>query len=308
MNDTLTLNLIHDAQSNGLEGTRAVLEAMSGRIDRLAASAAQRMAQNGFRYDDYREDFAQDASLAMFEALPRFNGATVDAFFAFMYTTIESTLKDKVRSQRNGGVDPDAIKVFASMLEMADGDVYLAERLAQTVPPKGRRLSADRAEAARLAWQGTSSLDAPAITINGPTAGSVSQGDYSASYSAADSLASTLGVPDELVTAEDLNSEDRRVKHAIIHAVLDVMGEAQRVVIKHSFGIGEVVCYGHGDSGDDEGLAAEIGSTVLKVRDARTKGLKAFAKRYISATATSEAEAKQMTEAAAANLSRGGRK
>lgn len=308
MNETLTLDLIHDAQANGFEGISAVLTAMEGRIARLAAAAAQRMTLNGYRYNDYREDFTQDANLAMFEALPRFGGDSVVTFYGFMHTTIESVLKDKVRNQRNSGVDEDATKIFASMLDRADGDVYLAEKFAQTIPPKGRRLSAERAEAARMSWQGAFSLEAPAVRVGGASAGGNGLGDYEATYSYTDTLVSTLGVPEDLLMPEDLNSEDRRVKHAIVNAVLDVMGEGQRVVLKHSFGIGEVTCYGCGDSGDDEGLAAEIGSTVLKVRDARTKGLKAFAKRYIAATATNEDEAKQMAEAATANLSRGGRK
>jgi DNA-directed RNA polymerase specialized sigma24 family protein len=308
MSETLTLDLIADAQSNGLEGTSAVLAAMDGRIGKLADAAARRMSLNGHRFEDYREDFRQDASLAMFEALPRFAGDSVDDFYGFMWSTIEHVLRDKVRGERNQGADEDALKVFASMLEKADQDVYLAEKFAQTVPPKGRRLSADRAQAARLAWQGAASLDAPALTVNGPTAGSVSQGDYEASYSIADGLASSLGVPDDLITPDDLSAEERRQKHAIVNAILDAMGENQRVVIRHSFGIGDVTYYGHGDAGDDDGLAAELGSTVVKVRDARTKGLKAFAKRYVKAVARDEVEAKELTEAATANLSRGGRK
>ncbi|MFE3409425.1 hypothetical protein ACFXMT_14145 [Streptomyces mirabilis] len=308
MINTLTIEQIRDAQANGLAGTSAVLEAMTGRIEALADAAARRMALNGMRFDDFREDFRQDAALAMFEALPRYVGDDVDGFFGFMWGTIEAALRDKVREARNQGADEDALKVFASMLEKADRDLHLAEKFAQTVPPKGRRLSADRARAARIAWQGTASLDAPTTVIDGPSAGSVSQGDYNASYSVADSLASALGVPEELITPEDLNSEERRVKHAVVNGILDVMGEAQRVVLCHSFGIREATCYGHGDTGNDEGLAAEIGSTVVKVRDARTKGLKAFAKRYVKAVARTDAEALALTAAAAENLSRGGRK
>jgi hypothetical protein len=71
-------------------------------------------------------------------------------------------LTDKVRATRYLGADKDAVKVFMSMLgSEAEGDPHRAEKLAQTVPPKGLRLSADRAYAARLAWQGVTSVDRP---------------------------------------------------------------------------------------------------------------------------------------------------
>ncbi|MEU9560332.1 hypothetical protein [Streptomyces fumanus] len=309
MTDTLTIDLIRDAQNNSLEGTSAVLEAMQGRIAALADAAARRMENGGGAgFYDHREDFRQDAALAMFEALPRFSGDSVDTFYGFMWTTIEDALKDKVRETRNGGVDPDAVKVFGRMLEKADGDVYLAEKLAQVLPPKGRRLSADRAQAARLAWQGAESLYAPATRVGGMSAGGNNKGEYEAEYSHAENLATTLGVPEDLLTAEDVTAEADRVKHALVHAILDSMGENQARALRHSYGIGDVACYGTGDSGDLEGLAAELGLTPLQARDARTKGHKAFAKRYIKAAARDEAHAKELTEAAAINLGRGGRK
>jgi hypothetical protein len=305
MTNTLTLALIADAQKNGLEGTSAVLEAMTGRMEKLADAAARRMSLNGLRFEDYRDDFRQDAALAMFEALPRFDGSTVDAFYAFMWSTIENVLKDKVRESRNQGADEDALKVFASMLERADGDLFLAEKFAQTVPPKGRRLSADRAQAARLSWQGTTSMDAqPREHLWGEATADAWQG----LRTIAESLTSELGIPEDLITAADLTKEDNRVKHALVWSILDTMSANQANALRHSYGIGDVRCYGTGDAGDLDGLAAELGLTSLQARDARTKGHKAFAKRYIKAVATSEAHEKELTESAAINLGRGGRK
>ncbi|MGW2591685.1 hypothetical protein ACWCXC_15670 [Streptomyces sp. NPDC001515] len=292
------MSQIRDAQANGLEGTSAVLSAMSSRLDQLAAIAANRMTKSLHSAADYREDFRQDAALAMFEALPRFQGQSTDSFYGFMWTTVESVLKDKVRAARNQGVDEDATKVFAAMMERADNNVYLAEKFAQTVPPKGKRLSADRAEAARLAWQGARSLDAPtSVTHN-------SNGHQTI----ADDLESTYGIPEDLVTSEDISAEERREKHAVVNAILDVMSENQSNALRHSYGIGGVRCYGTGDSGDLEGLAAELGLSVIQVRDARTKGHKAFAKRFIKAMARTAEEAQAMEQAAASNLGRGGRK
>ncbi|MFC9620244.1 hypothetical protein ACFTXM_09670 [Streptomyces sp. NPDC056930] len=308
MTETLTLALIADAQTNGLEGTSAVLAAMTGRIEKLADAAARRMTQNGMRFEDYREDFRQDAALAMFEALPRFNGDSVDVFYGFMWGTIENALKDKVREARNQGADEDALKVFASMLEKADGDVHLAEKFAQTVPPKGRRLSADRAQAARLAWHGTLSMDAPHITFLNDGGGYNTKPDGTASYALAESIVSDYGVPEDLITSEDISSEERRQKHAIVNAILAVMSPNQANALRHSYGIGDVQCFGTGDTGDLPGLAAALGLDVIPARDARVKGHKSFAKRYIKAVARSEAEVQELTDIAAIRLGRGGRK
>jgi hypothetical protein len=259
------------------------------------------MTANGMSFEEYREEFRQDAAVAMFEALPRFNGDSVDVFYGFMWGTIENALKDRVREARNQGADEDALKVFASMLERADGDVHLAEKFAQTVPPKGRRLSADRAQAARMAWQGTMSLDFPSRVTEGPW-------DGSQHGTVADNLATALGVPEDLITAEDITSEERRQKHAIVNAILDTMSANQAKALRHSYGIGGVECFGTGDAGDLPGLAAALGLDIIPARDARVKGHKSFAKRYIKAVAKSMDEALAWEAAAAINLGRGGRK
>ncbi|MFE6159831.1 sigma factor [Streptomyces sp. NPDC056486] len=307
MSVTLAFETVRAAQDNDLAATTAVLEATEGRVSYLSEKAARRFAPyGGDRYMDAREEFAQIARIAVWEALPRFTGETVDAFFAFIYSTAEGKLTDALRDMRHGnaGADKDAIKVFASMLDRADGDVFLAAKLAQTVPPKGQRLSADRAEAARLAWEGDVSIHAPMLSANAET-----PGNFSVALDAVLQRVAPLDVPDDLVEAADLNREDRRVKLAIVNAILDVMGEGQRVVIKHSFGIGDVLYFGHGDSGDDEGMSAVVGMPVKAIREARSKGLKAFAKRYVNAIAGDDPElADKLTAAAAANLSRGGRK
>lgn len=166
---TLTMDQVRAAQANDLAATAAVVEATESRVKRLAEKAARRMSNGGDTYMNAREEFEQVGRIAVWESLPRFTGDSVDVFMGFIYATAEAALLDAVREERHGGagVDPDAMKIFASMLEMADGDVYLAEKLSQTVPPKGRRLSADRANAARMAWQGSASLDAPTMSPDG---------------------------------------------------------------------------------------------------------------------------------------------
>lgn len=297
----LTIETVRAAQANDLDAITTVITETESRIAKLADRAARRMGAAGARTDEYREEFMQVGRVAVWEAVPRFHGDTLDAFFAFIYRTVETALLDAVREERNGGVDKEAMKTFGRMLEEADGDVFLAEKLCQTVPPKGERLSADRAHAARLAWEGPVSLDAPATVTDAPW-------DGGAVGTVAENVHSTYGLPEDLVTAEDTQREADRVKHAYVTSILDVMGENQRVVIRNSFGIAGCPCFGWGDDGDDYGMSEHIGLTVPKIRDARTKGLKSFAKRWVKVRATSPEHAAELTAAAAENLSPRGRK
>lgn len=154
--DTLTLAQIADAQRNDLDAITAVVQATESRVTSLAHDAASRM---GTSYGEYLAEFTQTGRVAVWEAIKRFDGTSVDSFYAFIYRTVDTVLMDTMRSERHGGADPDAVKVFASMLDEAEGDVHLAEKLSQTLPPKGKRLGAERAYAARIAWQGSVSID-----------------------------------------------------------------------------------------------------------------------------------------------------
>lgn len=297
----LTIDQVRAAQDSDLDATTAVITALEPRLRSLAFEAARRMGHGGGRLADYVDEFMQVGRVAVWEALPRFQGDTVDAFYGYVHSTVQARLLDAVREERHSGADREAVKTFQAMLKLSSNDAALAEKLCQTVPPKGRRLSAERAHAARLAHETTLSLDAPAPVAEG-------YGDTSIMGMLSETVASDLGIPDDLVTPDDLTTEASRVKHAIVHSVLDLMGSNQRTVIRYSFGIAGCPCYGYGDRGDDEGLSAEIGMTVPQVRDARSKGLKAFAKRYIKVVARDAEHAAELTAAAAENLGRGGRK
>ncbi|MYU29044.1 sigma factor [Streptomyces reticuli] len=289
MSSTLALSTVRAAQNKDLEATTAVIEATESRIAVLARKAARRMAESGPRHDDYFDEFTQQGRIAVWEALARFDETVNPDFLGFAYTTVETMLLGATRAERNQGVDDSAAKTFLSMLDRAGGDPFLAEKLCQTVPPAGRRLSADRAHAARLAYQGADSLDAPAP-------GSTEDEPWEPGTS-------TYGVPEDLITPDDVAREEARVKKALVHGVLDVMGEGQAHVLRGTFGIEPVPFYGNGA---DEELAADMGTTAKAVREARSKGLKAFGKRWIKATAQTPEEADELTAAMTARLTRKG--
>jgi hypothetical protein len=363
----ITMAQIHAAQDNDLDGITAVLAEMDQRIARLAAQAARRI-EGG-----HREDFEQDAREALFLALPRVSGESVDSAIGFLYSTMAEVLKDKVRSERYQGVDRDAVKTFLGALVESNGDAYAAERKARELP-KGERLSADRAAAARLAFQGAVSIDRQ----NGDDDDSASIADtlavvdiepvvirpkvgagaalealavlqrYSTRYDVlnalpadaegVDAIEDAVTLPrdpaerryvldacailrsyvstatdgdlsDDLRVVADDRKDERAAKVATVNQVLDSMrSQDQAEAIRLSFGIADRFCFGTGADGDLEGLADAMGVDPKKVSDARSRGLKSFAKRFIALVAKTAEQATELAEAAAANLSRGGRK
>ena len=292
---TISIETIHAAQDRDIAATAEVTRATEDRILPLAAKAARRVAGSGPRVADLTDEFSQIGRIAAWEALGRFTGASADDFMGFIHVTVERALMDATREARNPGTgaDDDALKIFSQMMALTDDDPYLAERLSQTVPPKGRRLGADRAYAARIAWQGTLSFDAP-----------LPGGDSSVPLR--EILADEYGMPVELITESDITAEQRRVKHAVVNSILDVMGPGQRNVLKCSFGIGDAPYFGCGrEDNRDAEMAEHLGLASAKhVSGNRTVGLKTFAKRFITATATCEAEADALRAAAARNLTR----
>jgi RNA polymerase sigma factor (sigma-70 family) len=395
----LSFDTIKAAQSaDKLAATTAaatIVEAMAGRIKTHADRAARRMAPHGgARLAEYKDEFAQVGRVAVFDALSRFTDTTVDAFERFVYSTVENAMKDAVRTERNGGAGADetAVKVFASMIEAADGDLYAAAKMCQTLPPAGRRLSVERANAARLAWQGALSLDKATTNHQKAGEGSWSLGDMLPVYDEeldgeirpkvgrgavieaamvleryvatpkndkdrirlTDALVAMrhgFANPEHVETVEDVVSvprnpqtrryvldamavlrsavstvadgalaadlrdasddrmADSREKRNRVNDVLDSMGKAQRDVLRHSFGINDVMDFGWGDGCDMEGLCAALGMTYVNAKAHRAKGRKAFAKRYVAAIAIERpAFAAVLEAAAAANLKNGGRK
>lgn len=259
----LSFETIKAAQGNDINAVGEVVKALEGRISSLAyrhgASA------------DQREEFAQVGRIAAWEALSRFEGDTVDAFFAFMTRTVEMTIKDAVRIENNQGAtgaDHDALKVFAACMTEANGDHDVAEQLCQTLPPKGRRLSADRAHAARMAYEGPVSLDMP-------------NGEEGANL--ADLLESDYGVPDDMVEAGDIARGQRERKIKTVRAVIDSMGAKGAHILKATYGIDPVPCLGTGAEADRE-LAEELNTKPATVRVLRNQAHKSFESRYTKVT------------------------
>lgn len=267
----LTMAEVQSAQQGDATATEAVLRAMDGRIQSIAVSEARRCLGDA---QTLAEEFAQSARIAVWEALPRFSGESVDEFFAFMHSTALAVVRDSAGEERNPGADRDALKIFKYWVQRCDGDPFLAEKMCQTVPPQGgRRLGRDRAHAARLAWQPTLEIDAPHKAADR---------EHDATSTIAEVLSSSWGVPEELITAGDLSAEDTRQRVAAVRAILDVMGQQTANVLRGSFGIAPMSLFNfaRGDNGDAE-LAEALGMTEKQVKTGRSKGYKSFAERWV---------------------------
>lgn len=268
----LSIETVHAAQSGDLNATADVITAMEDRIQKLAKKAAKNMRDGGI--DRFADDFAQDARVAMWGALERFEGDDIDGFYAFMHRTMSAVLFESASEERNTGADKDALKVFAACMKRANGDTMLAEKLAQQEPesPNGRRLGRDRAHAARLAWEGSLALDE---TVPGGT-------EWDSAGTFAGMLASSVGVPEDLLFPEDFASEATRQTTTMVRAVLDTMGAQQRNVLKANFGIAgtPLFTYARGNNMDAE-LGQHLGLDEKVVKTARAKGFRAFATKFI---------------------------
>lgn len=260
--DALTLDTIKAAQNKDLTATAEVITATEGRIEALAFKLGASA--------DQRDEFAQIGRIAVWEGLPRWEGDTVDSFFAFMHKTIQSKMQDAARVEKNQGAtgaDHGAINTFAACLREANGDASVAEALCQTLPQKGRRLSPARAYAARMAWEGPASLDAQVVET----------------AALADLLVSDYGVPDDLIEPSDVAHSDRDRKIKTVRAVLDSMGAKGSHILKATYGIDPVVCLGTGDEADKE-LAELLSTKPATVRVLRNQAHKSFESRYTKVT------------------------
>ncbi len=265
--DTLTLDTIRAAQDNDLAAVTEVVKATQSRVARIAAKRAASA--------DQRDEFEQVGRVAVWEAIGRFKGDSVDEFFAFITRTADTTIRDAVRTEKNQGAtgaDHVALWTFAACVAEMNGDVDAAEILARTNPPKGRRLSADRARAARMAYEGPVSLDMPT-----PEGGS----------SLADLIETDYGIPGDLVEPEDYRRAERDLAVRTVRAVLDSMGPKQSFILKAWVGIDPAPCLGSGADADAE-LAKTLNTKPATVKVLRSQAKGSFAKRYAKVTGMTE--------------------
>lgn len=268
----ITLDTAADAQNGDFSACAAVIDATEKIVGRLARDHASRIATNAPSYAaDLVEDFEGVGRLTVWENLGKWNGGA--AFTTYMYGVISGAIADAARDIVSPGADAHALKCFARMLKIAGGDLILAERLCVTLPKPGERLSADRANAARIAFGG-------AVSINTP------QRDGSTLEDTLAALAEDADVPSDLIEAEDIAKPRREARRALVHAVLDTMSPLRREVLRARAGFS-----GYPSDLDPAGVPQAVSATMhapisyKSACDAWDKGCVNFADRFPLAVA-----------------------
>lgn len=260
----LTPAQIVAAKNGDSTAITAMVDMMEDRISYLSFRHA---TSSGRTDHQLKDDLAQEARIAVWQAIERFAGTTPGQWFAFAGSRAEGAISDARKAESRQGVSRPIAGDFERALALAEGDPYEAERLATTEEALGvRKMSPEMAYAARLSYMGLTYLDAPLPgyeTEDGMTLG--------------ESLVDRAGVPEDLLTSDDVASERSKETTRRVHATLDAMGEQQRIVLSALTGIRDVAEYG---TAHDDELAADYGIPRKRVSVIRSKGKDRFAELY----------------------------
>ncbi|MEU0764816.1 sigma-70 family RNA polymerase sigma factor [Streptomyces microflavus] len=259
----LTHSQISAAKDNDLGAVSAIIRETEALVQAKARQYAGSVDEHG---NALAEDLAQVGRIAVWQSIEKFDGDTPQAFMAYIDRALHNALSEARRAETRPGVTPYAAADFEKALTLACGDPYDAERIATTDEMGERKMSPDRAYAARLSWLGLEYLERP-VTYEG-----------SEMLTLAMKLERETGLPAELVTTADIASHRRTVIRDQVHRVLGLLSERQRHVLKAGFGVAPVAQYQPG--ADDDELAADMGATRYQVQQARTKGSRRFSELY----------------------------
>jgi RNA polymerase sigma factor (sigma-70 family) len=266
----LTAQQIADAKNKDLDAITAVIKETEERVGQLARHYA---TTSGRTDHTLMEDLMQTGRIAVWEALDRFQGTEVAQFFTFIDKTLKGVLSDERKEEQRIGVSRSVAADFEKALRIADGDPYLAEFLVTTTEVMGKRkMSEDTAYAARLSWMGIEYLDRPVTTgHNDKPADCKSLGE---------TIADTLGVPEDLLEPSDYVSAERKKTTDKVQYVLKKMGAQHRHVLSALTGIAPVGYYG---TENDAELAEELGVQQYRVTSIRSRAKDRFAELWIAA-------------------------
>jgi len=244
MSTRVLLAQIRSAQSD-MSGDAAndLIRDLEPLLAEHAARAAGRMPRGNFSF--YLDEFKQVARIQAWECLARFEGETTEEFARYVSASVANALRDAVSAEKFGdkGVGRVAMHFFAKAVERADGDLDRAEQIVQTEMESGRGFSAERAKAARAAWQGTESLDY--MPAGGQTWGDIltaTEDDVSVDEGAAPTFTDRLiRFAADVLEGHTVLPTDEKGRHAVLGALaaarlgsvtvkdVDVLSEAVRV-------------------------------------------------------------------------------
>ncbi|MFF4430480.1 hypothetical protein ACFYZ4_15065 [Streptomyces sp. NPDC001513] len=263
----ITAEQITAAKNNEIDAVTHLIRETEERVIQIARKHA---ASGGSVNHSLAEELAQVGRVTVWEVISTFEGEDPAQFFTYIDRHVSGAISAARREETRQGVSTTTSKFFETALSAAAGDPYEAERLVQDADFMGdRRMSPERAYSARMAWQGTDSLDAPL--------GADSEGGEERTLG--DTIVSTYGVPDDLVTASDIESARRKETRTRVRRTLDKMGKRKGDVIRGTYGIAPApMAFG---TDNEDMLAAWLDMPKAQVRQNRAKGHARFAELYL---------------------------
>lgn len=271
--DDLTADLIASAKANDLAAITKIIEFTEPRVNSWAYKIAPSASEL-----DMREDLAQIGRIAVWESIAAFEGSNPGMFLAFVERNALGKMSAERQRQTRPGVSRPIAADFEKALSLAAGDPYEAERIAQDKTHMGvRRMSAEMAYAARMAWSGAISLETPTGSADGSHA------------TLGDMVADTMGIPAELVTSDDITRHKREMTRRAVHRTLGRMSERRRDIIHADFSFDDARFFG-GDDVPDAELAAQIGITADNLKVTRGKALAQFRELYLAGAGNAPVE------------------
>lgn len=179
-------------------------------------------------------DYEQEATVSLWLAIPRFTGTTAGEFISFAKLTIRGVINNARVGQNKGGLGARTMGYFEKAVRHCDGDVFAAEKAAQTAECLGdHRMTAETALEARLAYKGTLSADVSATYFKGGSA-EVFKGSSETRTHAAE-MRSTVGIPDAAYT--DTPSRHCFADAGKVHHTLDKLSGLRRWVLSSATGV-----------------------------------------------------------------------
>lgn len=248
------------AKDNDLEAVSAVLRETEERVNQIASKHAR--GAGGFNAD-LMDDLAQVGRIAVWEAVGTFDGASPAEFFSYINKCVSGAISSARMEATREGVSRAVATDFEAALVAAGGDPIAAEKYACSDAMGKRKMSPEMAHVARLSWQGLDRLDLP-IGRGGDASGDAA--------TVGSLLPDPNPTPEELVTAEDRESERRQTIRVAVHSALGKLGPRARQILKGTYGIsGDVPYFGPGHDAEFALWLGMVRETDLRAQRANAK-------------------------------------
>ncbi|MGA4948634.1 sigma factor [Streptomyces lydicamycinicus] len=268
--------LICAAQNQDTDAVAAVLEAAEPYVREAAARHVGTAAVSSAGHADLFEELCQEGRLAALEALGTYRPDKGAQYTTHAYRRIHMRIYEAANGGRDNGATPDQRATFLRCLGVVGGDWEAAEYLCTILPGDGHRMSAETAGHVRRVMQGTDSLDAPAGV----------RGAEGETIPLVESLADpySLGLPDDLIEARDLDRRQRAQRIALAHALLATVDDRKAQVLRLTYGVAPDPHLANEDGSPDNAAIAEVmgidrANTVAVMRTRTLAKLRAVAER-----------------------------